>query len=971
MKRFLSIFVIGAMLLTMAVAFPLTAEETVIEIDSAEDFAAIKDNLGGSFILMADIEVSDGIGGTFTGVFNGNHHTITTNVTLFEQFNGTCTDLSIAGEIASAFEARKMASLACNARDAVITNVVSSANITMQAADLNAGGIVGYAVGTTTFTNCTYSGTYTMIYEGSNGGVGGIAGWVNTVGGRISFINCTNSGTFVINASESNPGGDVRVGGICGNASCDNVFFECCLNVADIIQPDDTSFDGKIGGICGQATNSTFNDCYNYGDITATKAAGGILGYFDGTNTVSINDGATYGTVSNNHYDNANRGAGGAVGVAYKGTLQMNGFDVYSDVITKMVPAGLFVGSYEGGFNVRANNFYSTGRIVTGGTCLNFLWDLWNRNSWTCGTWDNGNFITYIGDDGKPVLSGTPWLHFYPCYPDVDTDHETESLANAEFYVNGIKATGTIENLGSRQIQITVTDLTCQKGEPIAVTVVFSNGQYMTFGCISSVDASNDANINTENDLTLARFDSIHTYEATAFSAGGSSCGFIDGNLTVDDNGHIWEYDLDWLSIGGNYNLNWRYIVTVNGQRALFNIGGHAGVLQGDTAYTGMFYGILGMTDMIKGDPIEVVIASYFDDHRIIGTADAPFTCYGYHDLSFENVNGHAVLKVAFNTVHDFAVGDVLTAREHDFHANTSTFTVTAVNGCTVTFESDANYFVRTLAEMYYEKGDAYFSFTTGDLHLGQSLTSEEEDVLDEKYAETVSKLTPEQFDLNSLDLVNIGGWGESNAANLFDGNNWGTKLGGAVSGDGSAAVVWRLNESAKVVYYKVYTGGDTSGNPNRNPKGWTLYGSVDGENYVALDTVDYSGMRAVDNTGYTYEVHSPMECMYYKLVFNARESIQLNEVELFAQAADEPITPPETTEPDVTGTETPVTSDETPATSDETPVTSDETPVTTVPSNPGNPGSPSTGDFTVLSVAIAVAALAGMVLILKKKSVK
>ena len=83
MKKTLSFVLIAAMLLCMAPAFSIFADE-VIEIDTFEEFLAIEDNLSGNYKLTADITVTEGLsykeeGKLFTGTFDGDGHTVTLN----------------------------------------------------------------------------------------------------------------------------------------------------------------------------------------------------------------------------------------------------------------------------------------------------------------------------------------------------------------------------------------------------------------------------------------------------------------------------------------------------------------------------------------------------------------------------------------------------------------------------------------------------------------------------------------------------------------------------------------------------------------------------------------------------------------------------------------------------------------------------------------------------------------------------
>lgn len=129
-----------------------------------------------------------------------------------------------------------------------------------------------------------------------------------------------------------------------------------------------------------------------------------------------------------------------------------------------------------------------------------------------------------------------------------------------------------------------------------------------------------------------------------------------------------------------------------------------------------------------------------------------------------------------------------------------------------------------------------------------------------------------------------FGAWGDGAPANLFDGDNAGTKIGGGTNG--SVTVTFSLDAAATVTYYTLYTGGDTASNSGRNPLGWTLYGEVNGEwvelSNVAATKTNVTGLEATNSTPYSYKVSAPAECVNYKIVFVTGSAFQLNEMELF-----------------------------------------------------------------------------------------
>lgn len=128
--------------------------------------------------------------------------------------------------------------------------------------------------------------------------------------------------------------------------------------------------------------------------------------------------------------------------------------------------------------------------------------------------------------------------------------------------------------------------------------------------------------------------------------------------------------------------------------------------------------------------------------------------------------------------------------------------------------------------------------------------------------------------------------WDDGAVENFFDGDDNGTKLGGKEL-TFPVDVTWRTDASTVVKAYILYTGNDSSEWIGRTPMSWVFYGSNDGENWTAIDTVDESGMEDVDATPYGYIADAPAAYTYYKLSFTSTNGpvadggmeLQLNEM--------------------------------------------------------------------------------------------
>lgn len=116
----------------------------------------------------------------------------------------------------------------------------------------------------------------------------------------------------------------------------------------------------------------------------------------------------------------------------------------------------------------------------------------------------------------------------------------------------------------------------------------------------------------------------------------------------------------------------------------------------------------------------------------------------------------------------------------------------------------------------------------------------------------------------------------------LFD-NNSSTKFGYYPNTkDANEVTIWWSYASAQTATgYSITTGNDST-RFDRNPSGWTLYGSVDGESeWVKLDTVSYGGNFSGELM--IYGIDNPASYQYYKIVFNlANRQFQMSDIALY-----------------------------------------------------------------------------------------
>ncbi len=185
---------------------------------------------------------------------------------------------------------------------------------------------------------------------------------------------------------------------------------------------------------------------------------------------------------------------------------------------------------------------------------------------------------------------------------------------------------------------------------------------------------------------------------------------------------------------------------------------------------------------------------------------------------------------------------------------------------------------------LYFFNADKTMTHYTNTETLVSGVTTVNAPARTSQAVEAPAGLTDVAVDGASAASEGLNAWGDGAPANLFDGDTTTTKIGGGT--EGSVTVTFSTTEAATVSYYTLYTGGDSSSYPDRNPSSWTLYGKVNGEwvvlSEVAADNATtVTGLEAADSTPFTYKVTAKNECTEYKIVFVTGGSFQLNEMVL------------------------------------------------------------------------------------------
>lgn len=299
--RMILITAIAVLLCGSAIAMEGTGTEAdPYVITTAEDLAAVHNDLDGHYVLGNDIDLSGydhtPIGneaeGAFTGSFDGEGFTLS-NLTVKEATKY----VGLFGYL-----------------EGTVKNVILDA-VEIEGARY-VGGVVGYATADTTITDCSVlSGSVTCSDPLINTYTGGVVGYCgSSLDGQF-----TNKASIVVEVSVSG----AYTGGIVGFCVGDlNGVF---INDADI----SVNYGKSVGGIVGECRNATFNNSTNSGTIVFTRASaynanvGGLIGLCtDAKLTGCANEKPVMFSHINYYYTGTSyRNVGGIIGGCEKGEL--------------------------------------------------------------------------------------------------------------------------------------------------------------------------------------------------------------------------------------------------------------------------------------------------------------------------------------------------------------------------------------------------------------------------------------------------------------------------------------------------------------------------------------------------------------------------------------------------------------------------------------------------------------------------
>jgi len=327
-----------------------------LEIKTAAELAAMKNNLGGQYVLANDIAVTGewtpvgeydaGNTKSFRGKFYGNGHTITFNSD--SSIGGAANNRGLFGYVQgpSASQPAVIRDLTFEYDSSAVINV-SAGN-----SDYNIGGVAGYLKNTTVRNIITSGGNLAVNAAGAgNFRLGGIAGYVENgfiancraglnvkltsnstgacnVGVVAGFSELGSGGGIPINIGYTNPKGkgpDVTL----ANLAIDGI--TVTANVSGNISG---SGGLNIGGAAGYGLNNTMRDIIVSGggvsfdktNVSGNTSVGGVIGYANNLNMEACSyAGGAVGTI-NKLNDAADTwiSLGGLIGNSY-----VNSGDVY------------------------------------------------------------------------------------------------------------------------------------------------------------------------------------------------------------------------------------------------------------------------------------------------------------------------------------------------------------------------------------------------------------------------------------------------------------------------------------------------------------------------------------------------------------------------------------------------------------------------------------------------------------------
>jgi hypothetical protein len=378
------------------------------------------------FKLMADIDLSAYTGtqfnvigywnspednAAFTGVFDGNGHTISNftwhstdkdDIGLFVWVNGGeiknlgLIDPNVIGENAKWDIGALVGYLGLTDGGTVTNCYVEGGSVSGGTDDASLGGLVGWS-DEGIISDCNSTGTVTGGADHTSlGRAGGLCG--KNDGGTI--IHCYSGGAV---------SGENNIGGLCGENN--GGMISKCTSVAEVDGSIHTNTNG-IGGLCGSNREGTIIDCNAAGSVTGGMRLGGLCG---GNREGTIKSSYAIGNVS------GRATAGGLSGMNTGLIINSNSTGNVIGNVQSGGLVGLNTKEIFGSFIGTVTDSYATGS-VSGGEDSRFLGGLCGSNA---GILSNCYATGYvIGDSNIGGLCGYQQLdhaQMTNCFWDTDT----------------------------------------------------------------------------------------------------------------------------------------------------------------------------------------------------------------------------------------------------------------------------------------------------------------------------------------------------------------------------------------------------------------------------------------------------------------------------------------------------------------------------------------------------------------------
>ena len=333
--------------------------EDPYQIATAKQLDAIRNNLGASYVLVNDIDLSNygnwvpigwsfdpnpSPGSTFFyGTLDGQNHSISNLTINYDAFvadssNPCLNRLGLFYEI--------HANLG-NFGDGwvriggIVKNLnLDNINFSTTTEPLpRSGGIAGYTLGEVLISNCNVSGSISdSATTGNSSTLGGLCGYASSSSNDyFELSDCTSSVSITVSRTSPQAGeaGDVTCGGIVGSSSYFSNISNC-INYGSITVSGLPFFRCVVGGIVGKFLEGSIDKCVNYGTLSVEDSVyyfhyyltggcyiGGICGYSDGqcysnppadyrfTITNCVNSGNINGSVTSSDSEATSGGVAG------------------------------------------------------------------------------------------------------------------------------------------------------------------------------------------------------------------------------------------------------------------------------------------------------------------------------------------------------------------------------------------------------------------------------------------------------------------------------------------------------------------------------------------------------------------------------------------------------------------------------------------------------------------------------------